>query len=364
MKRYSWHFLLLILVCSGLSACGKPEAQAMLEDYAARVSRVLEVDINLDLSEAALAIPALPQRRERLLPTTEIREGVLDVWDFEQCGMMNLIAERNSSLGKVMAPSQKMRYEIRFIQALQNCQAQMQAIAEPDKKQREFIQRLDDIYAIKQANFPAELWNGLYTSEEISQQFALGKAPLPLQDTGFGHIQRALEQLHSLAQLSEQNTITPPQWLSDIEDVYFTFYRTDYGAQFLTGLVMLTQTLDRTATAIEQRMQQSPFCPKGHQPRRATILFNVFRKYYAGEVQPYMALIQREGQQWLTLHHAIMDTLPPPPAMQRYRAQVLALDTADSLWQQWQAASQRHTDAWQAILGQCDLMPKAPQDVR
>lgn len=350
----------LLLLCGLLTGCDKAPANAMLEDYADSMSNVLDTPIELALDEVMLDLPMLPEKRERMRPTTEIREGLLEVWDFKRCGMMNLIAERNSSLGKIMLPSQKMKYELRFIAALQTCQTQMQTVSEPDTQEQEFIARLEAIQAIKQANLPAEIWNGIYTSDEISQHFAVGKPPLGLpqtNDSNHGHVQTALQQLQTLAEQADQNPVVLPQWLDKLEDTYYNFYTSNFGSAFLPSLRMLTQTLDRTAAAIEQRLADSPFCYPDHRPRRAEVLRNIFQKYYAGQVQPYMALVQRDGKAWLQAHAQIMDKLQPPVAMQAYQQQVISLQADNSLWQQWLQASQRHTQAWQDILGQCGMMP-------
>lgn len=352
--------LLLCCSCSLLSGCGKAPAQAMLEDYADSMSNVLDTPIELALEEVMLDLPMFPEKRERMIPTTEIREGVMEVWDFKRCGMINLIAERNSTLGKVMLPSQKMKYELHFIAALQACQAKMQALAEPDAQAQTFIERLAAIQAIKQANLPAEIWNGIYTSDEISQHFASGKPPLDLpesNESSHRSVQTALEQLKTLAEQADKNPVVLPQWLDKLEDTYYNFYTSNFGAALLPSLRILTHTLNQTAAAIEQRLADSPFCYPSHRPRRAEVLRNIFQKYYAEQVQPYMALIQREGKPWLETHADIMTKLKPPAAMQTYQQQVISLQAKDSLWQQWLQASQRHTQAWQDILGQCGMMP-------
>ena len=122
-------------------------------------------------------------------------------------------------------------------------------------------------------------------------------------------------------------------------------------------VVMMTQTLDRTAQAIETRLKRKPFCFPDHKPPRATTLYNVFQKFYAGKVQPYMAVIQRQGNPWFTLHDELITQLPTSKDMQNYQQQVLGLDIQTSLWGQWVQARERHTKAWQAILGQCNMMP-------
>ncbi|MEZ5534572.1 MAG: DUF3080 family protein [Thiolinea sp.] len=329
----------------------------MLEEYADSMGTVLETPVELNLEAAALDFPVLPERRERILPTVDIREGMLEVWDFQQCGMMKLIAERNSTLGKVMLPSQKMIYELRFMAALQQCRTKMQQLEKPTQQDKDFIRRLDEIHALKQQYLPAEIWNGIYTSEEISQHFALGKAPLSPQAESPVNELQAMEQLLTLAKLATAEPLQLPDWLAQLEDQYFALYSSQYGAELLPALRITTQTLERTAAAIEQRLQRAPFCHKGHRPRRAEILRNIFQKYYAGQVQPYMAQLQREGQHWLSIHQQIMQQLPVPPAMKVWQQQVVSLDVTDSLWQQWQQASQRHTQAWQDILGQCGMMP-------
>ncbi|MGB1257532.1 MAG: DUF3080 family protein, partial [Thiolinea sp.] len=244
---------LLLLFIIGLTACGKPDAQAMLEDYADSMSNVLETNIAIDLDNAAKQLPAFPEKRERKLTTPDIREGMLEVWDFEQCGMMYLIAERNSSLGKVMLPSQKMRYELRFMAALQQCRQQMQQLEKPGPDQQAFIKRLQEIAQLKQQNLAREVWNGIYGSDEISQHFATGQPPLSPVNGQSGNVLRGLEKLSALAELSNAETLHIPSWLKDIEGIYYNFYSSRFGAELLPALLILTETLDKTAEAIEKR---------------------------------------------------------------------------------------------------------------
>lgn len=355
------HLVVLFISVLSLSACQGSASQTMLEDYAERMSNVLETDIDLALDEAALAIPMFPVKRERTLVMAELREGLWDVLDFRQCDMLYLIAERNSSLGKVMPPSQKMRYELRFISALHHCYQSLEAIAEPDDTQQAFQARLALIYQTKLENLPIEIWNGIYGSDEVTHHFKLGALPLPLDAVSYGAPQYALEKLSELTAISQRQSIALPDWLDEIETHYEALHRSDFGASLLVSLSMMTRTLDRTAEAIEARLKKQRFCFEGHQPPRATTLSNVFQKYYAGEVQPYMAIIQREGSRWFGLHDAMIKELPAPKVIENYRQQVISLESEASLWGQWVMARERHTKAWQAILGQCNMMPGAEQ---
>ena len=141
-----------------LSGCDTNTSQAMLADYSQRVSNVLETEISTDTTQNTL--PNFPQKRDRIIPTPDIRQSLWEVLDFRKCDMLSIISERNSSLGKVMAASQKMRYELRFINALRQCKEKLAAIIEPDESQQAFKVRLETIYQTKKANLRDEIWNG------------------------------------------------------------------------------------------------------------------------------------------------------------------------------------------------------------
>lgn len=353
--------ILLFLISFNLSGCDNDTAQRVLDEYVKRMGNVLQTKIELIQPNVSSGLVKFPEKRERTIKTVELRQGFWEVLDFRQCDMLSIISERNSLLGKVMLPSQKMRYELRFFDALKTCKALVAAIPDPDDSQLAFKLRLDEIYQLKAANLPAEIWNGIYASDEISKHFKTGAQPLLLkqspEQSNHERIQLALERLTYLSSLSKRETSELPNWLDNIEDEYAVFHHSDFGSQLLATLPLLTTTLNKVASAIETRLKRKAFCYKGHQPQRATVLSNVFRKYYVAQVQPYMAILEQQGKPWVEAHDVIMTKLPTPTQVQQYQQQVLSLQNPDSLWNQWVAARNRHTKAWQTILGQCNMMP-------
>ena len=349
---------IIVAIFLMISGCDSSKPESMLSEYSQRLSTVLETDIQLS---ALPALPNFPQKRHRTHLTTELRQGLWEVLDFRQCDMLGIISERNSSLGKVMPPSQKMRYELRFLHALQQCQNTLQARDDPDQELDAFKERLDEILTLKLNSLPLEVWNGIYASSEISKQFKTSSAPLanevPETGSDYAAIHSAMQRFDHLAKLATSKTIELPNWLDDIEDDYAALYRSDLGSQLLTSLNLLIKHLNAVAEAIDRRLSRKPFCFKGHQPPRATVLNNVFRKYYVQQVQPYMARVEQNARPWFTAHAAIIQKLPATPAMKAYADQVFSLQHNNSLWSRWIAARDRHTKAWQTILGQCNMMP-------
>ncbi|HEY5718563.1 MAG TPA: DUF3080 family protein [Motiliproteus sp.] len=342
-----------------LVGCSIPSPQGVLQEYLERVANVLEQP----LPSASASTPAisLPARRERQLAINELRAGVLDALDLADCGLLPLISERNSILGKVKRPSAVMVYEYKFFGLLQRCYLQDQQKPIHDE---EFSRRLSEIYQTKRANLPAVVWNALLASSEMEANLSLTHPPLALEgNPGFGASLRALQGLqqyrHSLQHLPSQRAFQPPADMDNLEQHYFALYASEYGSQLFTSLRLLTQQLNQTAAVIERKLAQRPLCPSGRPVAKANHLKGVFDRYYATQLLPYMARVQREGLLWLKQMEQLSLPLPTQTTdpLDRYRRRMLSTTDPDSIWQHYQRAISRHTRSWQQILDQCGLMP-------
>ena len=344
-----------------LSGCGNDTPEQLLSEYQSRVANVLEAETPSTTQTSNQNLTPFPDKRDRMIKTIDLRQGLWEVLDFKQCDMLSIISQRNSSLGKVMPASQKMRYELRLINALQRCKTIIANIETPTESQQAFQARLEKIYQLKRTNLPAEIWNGIYASAEISKHFKSSASPFPLdhstEQNNSTQIHSTLKKLTHLSSFANSESTTLPSWLEAIEDEYATLHHSNFGSQVLATLPLMTAALNQVAGGIETRLSKKPFCYPNHQPQRATVLNNVFRKYYVQQVQPYMALLEREAKPWLEQHNIILDRLPVPPAMQAYSFKVLSMQNPDGLWNQWVSARDRHSKAWQTILGQCNMMP-------
>ncbi len=354
--RYSCPFLIILLAIL-LQGCDQRPAESMLERYSNRLANSLDSDAELNL-DIPLVIPPYPYRRERIRPVPDLRQGLIEVLNLRHCQLINLIAERNSSLGKVMPPSRQMVYEIRLLFGLGRClQTLHQSDSDPD-----LLAQVNDIFQIKKAGFEASLWNGIFTSDAIERNFSRSEPPLSLNDDdGFSQSRQALIMLNRIAALnSDINTgqinWTEPDYLDQLEPHYQALSSLRYGSRWLRSLYLITYTLNHTADVIEQRLKQRPLCYNKQATPKALIVKNVFNKYYAGQLQPYMARVDREGREWLELNRQLLLNFKHiPAAMQDYQAQIIANDAP--LWQNYITARDRHTEAWQQLLSQCNLMP-------
>ncbi len=353
-------FLLLALCLAG---CDRGTPEAVLSNYLERVSNTLDTDA--EDGNPYEALRPLPPRRERRLPISELRAGLLESLDFADCGLLPLIAERNSSLGKVMKPSTLLSYELRFFDRLDPCHRHHQVRPSRDK---EFSRLLKETWQVKSENLEAVVWNGLFTSEALERNFSLSREPLPLAgNPGFGDSQRALKAFQNIVDLlsdyRRHNRYHLNNELNNLEKHYFALHTSEYGSQLLKSLALLSHYLNRAAAVLERSVERRPLCFNGRATEKARFLKNVFIRYYAGEVQPYMAMVQRQGESWLLQTNDLLDEnkLPVPAVMRHYREQMLDMRLPGSPWSDYQQAIHRHTSAWQTVLDQCGLMPGGNQ---
>lgn len=343
-----------------LSGCGDSGPENLLADYRDRIANVLEVE---PPEMHPLSIPALPPRRERIQSVKDLRSGILDTLQFKTCDLLPLIVERNGSLGKVMQPSQLMSYEIRFFNRLQPCY-QKALRGELTDIDEQFMSLLRETYEIKSGNLPQVIWNGIFTSEEMEKQFSQAEGPLPIEgNPGFQASLAALQYFLSLTQQSSniglKKTFMPPPGFDHQEDFYFSLYASHYGSQLQASLGLLAAQLNQVAAMINQKLDQRPLCFNKKSNSKADILLNVFNRYYAARVQPYMAMVQQQGRQWFGLMNQLLtfNAERRSKAMQNYSQHVYQPNGSSSPWHQYQQAIKTHTLAWQRVLGQCGLMP-------
>lgn len=352
-------FISILSLSLLLSGCSRDTPEAMLDNYLYRLSNTL------DLPQPKTYEPKVrllfPAKRERILNTTEIREGLLDVLKLERCNLLPLIAQRNSSLGKVATPSIKLGYELKFYSLLNQCRRSLSANIDIDTK---LLARINEIYTVKRNNLAAELWNGIYTSEAIELNFSLRQLPLPLQDNGSPQQTiKALEILVALTSftLDEYETVTIN--IEQLDSAINTLHSNRSGSEIFSSLEILTYYLQRATQLLDQaHLNNQLQCYSSRPSRQAKILENVFRKFYIGEVQTYLGMSHRYASQWLELNTRLLNNLKQfnlsiPKGMETYSTALLSKTTANSLWSNYTQARNKHTRAWQKLLKQCGLMP-------
>src|SRR5690606_8032454 len=144
-----------------------------------------------------------------------------------------------------------------------------------------------------------------------------------------------------------------------LDDVYQRWHARPLAGQLQRAAVLATTRLDDASRLIEARVEGRPVCARPDlRPRAAENMRGMFMSVYIGEVQPYLAEIQRARRELMPpLRELAAIGGGRSAALAGYARRTLGEADADSVWHRFDRAVARHAEAWQALLGQCGMRP-------
>ena len=339
-------FLLLLGLFLGGCVPAPPEA------YVQRLADALE------LPRPSLEAPeAWPRARLRQAPVPEEKGDLLDFLALQRCGLGAVLGARNGPLGRVMDGPERLRYELRFRAGAERCLSTLEG---------EELERLEALLARKQDSWPAVLWNGTLGSAAWSQLYApRGEGWGPPPATAGAAALEALKPLRARLEGIAQATLGPsPEALAAAENPaawhgpWEALASQSYPGMALHHLQRLTSALDGASGLLERRKAERPLCPQGQPTPRAMRVNAVFLRYYGEGLQPAMAELERGLGPWLEATEALWGQVQGgAPGAARPTLAGFLDPGAPGPWQAYEAARDRHTARWQAVLGACRLMP-------
>lgn len=156
--------LLSVIVWVLLTGCdlNRPDIETDFSDY---LNRIANIQNSPSLPEPPAQAIALPDKRALFKEPDTITLGLFDSYELRKCGLFNLIAERNSVLGKVQDQFHRFDYEIRLLNGLHLC------VTAPDLSPG-LRDKLNAIEAHKRKQLPVYWANLLYTSTAMRSQLS------------------------------------------------------------------------------------------------------------------------------------------------------------------------------------------------
>ncbi|MDO9618292.1 MAG: DUF3080 family protein [Pseudomonas sp.] len=342
--------LLLLLAALCLCACTPADdGLALQADYLQRLSNALDVEPATTFDPRELPRYRLPARRERLIEIAELRISLLKLLvDVRRCpALQQQISQRNNSLGKQLTPSSRLAYEGDLLRALDACSEHLRS-----QDQQPLRNTLEQLAQEKRAQLPGVFWNALNASPEVERYLRFAERPLPPyadEDSA------ALDALAQLASIGSALPATLPPSAEQLDPLFFALHASDQGGQLISSLASLTHSLNQGSDMLQSRQQGRPLCPTGKATERARIVQNIFVKYYAGSLQPYLAQVDQRGQTWSSSLRSLSNVTQIPPATQQYLQSLSGQEA--SLWADFQHATARHVRSWQELLNSCALAP-------
>ncbi|WP_416137487.1 DUF3080 family protein [Halomonas sp. HK25] len=332
-------FVTLLVAMGGLlTACGSGiDSNDMLIDYQRELAR------RLDLAPPSPASPdnigAFPDQRERLVTIPETREGLLNVFALRECHITTLVAERNSTLGRVAPASRQWHYELTLWQRLTDCLASdvPERLAEADRD------RLERLATTKTEQLPQATWNGLFGSDEWAGSFSRVSSPLP--PDALAPPEAQLESLGYLQALTATATRdAPPPDLAALEGHLRALNQRPYTAELLRTLALATQRLEEASALAERALARHDGCLTPALEDSAN----------DEHLAQWLETLTGAAHAWLTELDPLFDSLPfPPEAVSAYHREWLSLNHPSAPLPAFETARKHHQDLRQALALRC-----------
>jgi len=340
----------LILVCVLLTVfnCSPPSTQEIISGYSQRIQNVVG---NENQKPYTSSLKSYPRRRHIKLHYTDKRISFLDFFKLNQCGLQELIANRNSALGKQMLNSQQLLYEHKLSLALTTCINQHKDLPNPNE---DFVNKLHEIKDGKANDLSVAYWNGVFASKEMENHFSFSMGPLDINQDLQPSLQlNALKYLNNLnSKLGTSPTITS----EEMEVHYQILSNRPYGGELLQSMDILSFYLNEIANSLNKATRSNKFCSQSISRQKADILNNIFNKFYVGKIQPYLARVHKESHNWLTILDELVNQHPvKAKKFLSYYEYQLDPKEKTSTFERLNYANTRHVNAWQRFFEKCDI---------
>lgn len=333
---------IILLFSVFLCACGQPAADEAYRDYLQRLARTLNTDMPGVTPES---IQRFPARRQLKRIEPDIEMGFLAFLQLKSCNLQQLIAQRNSSLGKVMPDSQRLIYEHTLMQSLQLC-------LQREGHERKEIDWMTNLLASKQSMRHIIFWNTVIASPEMTHFFSLSAAPFSMHDTSSRQdIQRALSHLLSMQnKLGQKASVLNAD---SLENSYLSIGSESYASQLFRSAELAKAWVNAGTYLIDQSLDKRPLCPQGRATPKSQVMQTILNKFFVAKIQPHLARIQRE----LQVLSQQFDIVEIPNDQEAYRAYYQLYLSSQGLPEQYTQAIKQHVQVWQRLLKQCGAMP-------
>lgn len=342
--------LLVVILAFALGGCD-PFAgpESLMDEYVARTARVLDLEAQLAVPAP---VPSLPRRRLRQLEVPSLQIDMLDFLSLYGCQLQFVVGERNSVLGRVMQPLNRLRYELRFIQAARDCV--------PEIDNEELAQSVAEAADSKEQSLPFVIWNATWGVEEVEPLFTRSKGYLPVDSTGVttASLGQGVTRLNRTIEAILGGQLG--QDLGFVGAMHQQWQSQHRAGQVLNSATLVTARLEDVADLIVQRLDGRPLCIGGRENEQARIVQSMFFSVYIKEVQPYLADIRRARNELMEplSELASLQAEVMPKAFEEFHDEALGVD-GEGIWQRLDQATDRHTSAWQDLLDQCGMRPSA-----
>ncbi|MCW8347495.1 DUF3080 domain-containing protein [Vibrio sp. ZSDZ65] len=330
---------LLIVSTVSVAGCFQSNAQGdLFSDYQHRIASVQQQPVAI---VPDVSLVSLPDKRDIFLTIPVTTLGIVQTYQLRKCGLFGLVAEKNSSLGKVQDEFRYFDYQLQLIVGLEACLAS-------DSIDSDLKSELQAILDSKYHYLPYYFSNLVLSSDAMRSQLnSDGWVVLNASRTAV-YVQPALEKLNQVSdyilgvQAGTSSALEMPEPLMAYQEV---LEKQRVVGNLLFSLKASTAWLNAITLQLKEH-DSGIVCGPGRDMTRFRYLVNVFNQQFIARVQPYLAFISSEYQV-IARDISVIDSalLAGNHDMSHY--------PTHAIYQQFTIATQSHVRYWKALFQRC-----------
>ena len=360
-----------------LGCFGGSTVKQSIDDYAARLSRVLDTPLPDSFNDKITTpLPKLADSATLKHAIEGVNINLREFYALQDCELGTVVAERNTSLGKSQLPSQRLVYESKLLNVLKSCEAALTKENESNQRNAALAatiaswreQKTQD-YSKTWANLvqgSQELRLALNTPERLfsveNNKDALSSVNALYYINSLSNKELLLSDMYSSntassdteTEASNENNSESIIESSELEQQLKIIRSARLPATLWHTQQTLTQNLSLLTNMLETELD-AVSCPEGRASDKAKILRNVFYLFFIEEIQPVGSLVNQYHYKLAPLWE---DWLAQPSLHEEFKRYIR--QQSQDGFNQYSSVMKAHVNLWQGFLGRCNLSPVAP----
>ena len=360
-----------------LGCFGGSTVKQSIDDYAARLSRVLDTPLPDSFNDKITTpLPKLADSATIKHAIEGVNINLREFYALQDCELGTVVAERNTSLGKSQLPSQRLVYESKLLTVLKSCEAALTKENESNKrnaalaatiaswreqKTQEYSKTWANLVQGSQElrlalNTPERLFSVENNKDALSSVNALyyinnlSNKELLLSDVYSSNTASSDTETEATNENNSESIIES----SELEQQLKIIRSARLPATLWHTQQTLTQNLSLLTNMLETELD-AVSCPEGRASDKAKILRNVFYLFFIEEIQPVGSLVNQYHYKLAPLWE---DWLAQPSLHEEFKRYIR--QQSQDGFNQYSSVMKAHVNLWQGFLGRCNLSPVAP----
>ncbi|MFT7341821.1 MAG: hypothetical protein ACI9VF_002314 [Alteromonas macleodii] len=347
-----------------LGCFGGSTVKQSIDDYAARLSRVLDTPLPDSFNDKITTpLPKLADSATLKHAIEGVNINLREFYALQDCELGTVVAERNTSLGKSQLPSQRLVYESKLLNVLNSCEAALTKENKSNQRNAALAATIASWREQKTQDYSKTWANLVQGSQELRLALNTPERLFSVENNkdALSSV-NALYYINSLSNkellLSDTETEATNEnnseriiESSELEQQLKIIRSARLPATLWHTQQTLTQNLSLLTNMLETELD-AVSCPEGRASDKAKILRNVF---YIEEIQPVGSLVNQYHYKLAPLWE---DWLAQPSLHEEFKRYIR--QQSQDGFNQYSSAMKAHVNLWQGFLGRCNLSPVAP----